>query len=153
MAASDAPRIFLPGHFKSISYHLHGARPGNEAAAKGNVVGEHVLDAAIGIFNIFADDRNINWYPGFTENSVNAVKCLKSSFIGVSVPCFTCGYVDALHPFSLRCFHGSFEQYTQTFYGLKGFGGHAIVEAFIKNPLPHVNKFILKWYIRCLEDL
>ena len=78
---------------------------------------------------------------------------LKRPFVGIGIPGFSCGDVYALYTLALRSFHWPLEQNAESFYGLERFGGHAVVEPFVKHPFTHINEFIFQGNICGIEDL
>ena len=144
MAAGDPLCFFLPCHFKSIAYHLHGSGSGDEAAAKCYIMREHMFDTAISIFNIFSNYSDVDWNTGFAEYGINSMQTLKYSLISKCVPCFACSYVYAFYSFAFRGFHRTFKQQSQGFNSFFGLGGHPVVESFVKHPFTHINKLIFQ---------
>src|ERR1700742_1318351 len=104
MAASNASRIFLLSHFKSVLYTLQAAGAGYKTAAKCHVAGKHVLNTAISIFYIFTNYGNIYGYTSLAKNGVYARQGLKSPLIGISVPCFTGRNIYAFYTLAFGCF-------------------------------------------------
>ena len=152
VTAGNAAGTFLLGHFKSVANHLLTTGAGNETAAQGYVVGEHVLNTAVGIFNVFTNHGYINGDTGFAKHGIYAVQGLKHPLVGVGVPGFTGCYVYTFYAFALGGFHGAFEQDAQCFDGLLGFGGHAIAVTFVEYPFAHVDKLVLQRYAGSVKD-
>src|SRR5690606_40526838 len=99
MRTGNSSGAFFTGHFKSILNHLKAARAGNKPAAEGDVVGEHMLNATICVFNIFSYNGNVNWDPCLGEYGIHTGKGLENSFVGVGIPGFPSSYVNAFNTF------------------------------------------------------
>src|SRR6185295_10913931 len=86
------------------------------------------------------------------ENCIYAMQGLKSSFVCISIPGFSCSDIYTFYSLTLWCFHRPLKKKSQSFDGLLGLGGHSIAVAFVKNPFTHVNKYILKRHLVGLKD-
>ena len=153
MSAGDPAGFFLAGHFKRIADYLHAARTGNKAAAEGHIMGQHMFNASVSVFNIFTYNSDINGNTGFTENSIHAMQGPEIPFIGKCIPGFSGSYIDTFNPFSLGGFHRAFKKQAQGFDTLFGFGGHPVVKSLIKYPFSHIYVFILEGYFVGIEYL
>ena len=94
MTTANAFCIFLAGHLEGITHYLHRAGAGNKTAAESHVLRKHVLDTTIGVFDIFANNGNVNGNAGLAKDGIDSVQRGKDAFVGIGIPSLASGYVD-----------------------------------------------------------
>ena len=152
MSAGDASGLFFAGHLEGIPDDLHRTGSGDEPAAQRHVVRQHMLDASVGVFYIFTDDRDIDRNAGPAEYGVHTMQGLEDPLVGIGVPGLARRYVHTLHPFSLGCFHRPFEQDAERLDPLLRLGSHPVRVSLVEHPFAHVHVFVSQRYPGCLED-
>ena len=60
MSAGDATCAFFSSHLEGITDHLFTARTGDETTAQCHIVGQHVLDPAVCVFDVLAHDGQVD---------------------------------------------------------------------------------------------
>ena len=88
VSAGNASGSFFASHLECISDYLFAAGTSNESTAECHVVRQHVFDTAIGVFDVFPYDGEIDRNARFGKNGIHSVESLENTFIGVGVPGF-----------------------------------------------------------------
>src|SRR6185437_10320227 len=83
MAAGDAPGAVLLSHLEGVFDDLQAAGPGDKTTAECHVLREHMFDTAIGVFDIFPDNGDIDRDAGPGKHRIDAMQGLKDPLVGI----------------------------------------------------------------------
>jgi hypothetical protein len=77
---------------------------------------------------------------------------LKDPLVGVSIPGFAGGNIDAFYTLALGRLHGPFVQKPKRFNGVLCLRRHPVTESFVKHPFAHIYKRVLQRHIGRLKN-
>ena len=119
--------------------YLLAAGRGREPLALDHVVGEAMLDAAVCVFDVLADDREIQVDARLGEDGLHARECLEDAEVGVRAEELAKRHIDRLAAAALGRFHRALEHHAAVLDGADGFIGDALGVALVEDGFAHLH--------------
>ena len=128
------------GSLKCEAEHFITARRGDDALGDHHIVGEAVLNAAVGVLDILTHDGKVKIDASLAVRRDHARQCAKVPIVGVCAPHLARRNVDGLTATAGRRSHGSLEENAKILDDANGLISHAARVAACKDRFAHFNR-------------